>query len=303
MRATTFERSTPVEVSFILTTKNRAHLLDDALRKAREYVRPEDEVIVVDGGSTDETARVIERYADLVDLFVSEPDRSAGHAFNKGMLLARGRFIRQISDDDVLHPEGLRQALAVFDANPELDLMVCGGTKETNGRIDTVYLPPGTSYGTSLRDPFQFSGSGVGFIIRRRGLALMGLHPTGPASDLEFVLQAIREGAMVRFCRVNLFHHHVHHDSYTRRLARECDAHYVRMAREYGSRTMVYRWQLAGLARRAPMFGFLSWPDRVSRVLSRGGLPGLLRKAAASVGIGSATADAEQEYLWDGGFS
>src|SRR5439155_11758122 len=85
----------PVRVSYVLSTRNRADLLDRALAGARELVGREDELIVVDGGSTDRTAAVVEAHADIVSVFLSEPDTGEAHGLNRGLLRARGRFIKQ----------------------------------------------------------------------------------------------------------------------------------------------------------------------------------------------------------------
>lgn len=86
-----FDSRSTKRVSFVLTTKNRAERVAQTLEAARAYVTAEDEIIVVDGGSTDGTLRVLAGFSDLVDLTVSEPDVGAGHAVNKGILLASGR--------------------------------------------------------------------------------------------------------------------------------------------------------------------------------------------------------------------
>src|SRR5712692_3457942 len=99
-----------VRVSYILTTRNRAPFLDKALANVREYITPEDELIVIDGASTDDTAEVIEKHGDIVSVFQSEPDYGEAHGFNKGILLSRGQIIKILSDDDYLYPDAVRFA-------------------------------------------------------------------------------------------------------------------------------------------------------------------------------------------------
>ena len=208
-----FEQHTPFDayaskrVSFILTTKNRAERLDRVLTLAQEYVKPEDELIIVDGLSTDHTVEVINRHSDIVDILISEPDLNASHALNKGILLSRGKYIRPICDDDVLHPEAMEQAIRVLEEHPEVDLLVCGGTRQKEECIYPFYLPPGTDYGRSVEDLFRYGVCGAGFIIRRSAISLIGLIPMGVATDGAFVAQSISRGGNVKFCRINLFHH------------------------------------------------------------------------------------------------
>lgn len=66
------------------------------------------EVIVIDGGSNDQTRDVVASFGSLVSRFTSEPDRGISHAFNKGTTAARGRLVNYLNagdrylDDNVL---------------------------------------------------------------------------------------------------------------------------------------------------------------------------------------------------------
>ena len=82
----------PKRLSYILTTKHRADFLDNALTEYRKLLGPNDEMIVIDGGSRDRTREVIEKHKDIVDCFISEPDINSFHAQNKGHFLARGKL-------------------------------------------------------------------------------------------------------------------------------------------------------------------------------------------------------------------
>ncbi|MDP3880116.1 MAG: glycosyltransferase, partial [Dehalococcoidales bacterium] len=150
----TLEGYASKRVSFIVATRNRAEYLMQALERSRTLVTPEDELIIIDGGSTDNTAEVVRKYSDIVDIFISEPDKGPGHAFSKGMLLARGKYLKQLPDDDIVHPSAMEQSIRVMEEHPEIDLLVCGGTREIGGKVKPVWLPPGTNYGYSPRDIF-----------------------------------------------------------------------------------------------------------------------------------------------------
>src|SRR6266446_2815268 len=80
-----------VRVSYLMVTRNRGTYLSKALQNIREFITPEDELIIVDGGSTDDTKRIAAENADIISVFLSEPDRGEGHAVNKGLALIPGR--------------------------------------------------------------------------------------------------------------------------------------------------------------------------------------------------------------------
>lgn len=240
--APTFEQACERRVTYVLVTMNRAAFLSDALESARSLVGDEDELIVVDGGSTDETADVVARFPDLIDVYVSEPDTGEGHAANRGYLLARGRYVKELTDDDVIHPDAMKQAIEVMDRNPEIDLLVCGGTKGRDGKTQVVWHPEGTGFGQSPNDPLRLGCCGIGWLIRRNLFAKVGLmNPNAISLDVDFTSQAIARGANVRFCRINLYHHEVLEHSTTRARRSPMLEDTLRIARDYADRSTWFR--------------------------------------------------------------
>ncbi len=78
------------------------------------------EIIVIDGGSTDQTVSVIERYADKIAYWVSEKDKGQSEAINKGFAKASGDIITWLNSDDVYEPGTLHKVAAAFEADPSL---------------------------------------------------------------------------------------------------------------------------------------------------------------------------------------
>src|SRR3989338_8323943 len=101
-------------VSYIIATKNRAKIFDKKFLKLRQLLKPQDELIIIDGFSSDTTLDVIKKNIDIVDIYISEPDQGPAHAVNKGMLLAHGRYIKEFPDDDEIYPEAMEKALKVM---------------------------------------------------------------------------------------------------------------------------------------------------------------------------------------------
>jgi glycosyltransferase involved in cell wall biosynthesis len=232
-------------VSFVLTTKNKVEFIGKALDEAIQLVGPEDELIVVDGASTDGTAEVIDSRRDFIDTFISEPDISCDHAINKGMLVARGKYIKHLTDDDEFFPEAMEQAITLLENNPQVDVLVCGGMRQLGVDIYPFYIPPGVNYGKSPEDVFNHGVCGCGFVIRRSSLAVTGLaNPRGVATDAEFVAKAICNGALVRFCRVNLFHHPIYeHGAFIGR-RQEWEHDMKRIVRQYCSLRFYLKYRI-----------------------------------------------------------
>ncbi len=205
----------PVRVSYVLSTRNRADHLDAALASAREFVGPEDELIVIDGGSTDRTAAVVEAHGDLVSLFISEPDTGEAHGLNRGLLRARGRFIKQLTDDDIFYPDAIRAAIATLEARPEIDALICGGEAHefdpATGRTRPVeyrFLPRGLRLADDVGHFLLYTQCGLGLVLRRRALERAGLFDTTfRAVDTDYMARLLACGLDFRYLNVKLFRH------------------------------------------------------------------------------------------------
>ena len=293
-KSRSFESQATKRVSFVLTTRNKARFIDEALRRAIALVGGNDELIVIDGASTDGTAEIVASYGDQIDVFISEPDASCDHAINKGMLVAKGEYFKHLTDDDEFGPNAMEQAISVLQANPDVDLLVCGGMRQAADHIYPFYVTPDVNYGTSPENVFKYGTCGVGFLIRRSSLPLMGLaNSTGVATDAEFVAKAIYRGARVKFCRINLFHHPIYEHSaiMAQRSALEQDMN--RIARQYCSRWFYLKYLVKTSLLR-------------NRILGTPAIAGRNIVLAALARLGNKRAQIKlhpQEPIWDGGIS
>ena len=170
-----FDSNLTKRISFILSTKNRSTYLQKALEQSSKLVGPGDELIVIDGGSTDGTQEIIKKFSSLVNIFVSEPDQSEGHGFNKGILLANGKYIKPLTDDDTFYPEAIDHAVSLMDNNPDIDLLITGGIKNKNGTEYVVYMREGSDFGKNVESLYRNNWCGIGFLIRRSSLSKAGI--------------------------------------------------------------------------------------------------------------------------------
>jgi glycosyltransferase involved in cell wall biosynthesis len=117
-------------VSVIVPAYNRERLLPDALASIAAQDCDALEVVVVDDGSTDGTARVAETYGDPVRCVVQE-HRGVSIARNRGLRESRGKLIAFLDSDDVWSANSLAHRLDLLRANPEVDV-VYGKTRIHN---------------------------------------------------------------------------------------------------------------------------------------------------------------------------
>jgi glycosyltransferase involved in cell wall biosynthesis len=110
-------------VSCIVPCFNGARFLDEAIQSILEQTHRPLEVIVVDDGSTDESAEVASRYGDAVRYRWQE-NRGPGAACNTGVAMAQGEFVAFLEQDDLWIPWKTRRQLKEFERHPELDYCV-----------------------------------------------------------------------------------------------------------------------------------------------------------------------------------
>jgi glycosyltransferase involved in cell wall biosynthesis len=112
-------------LSVVIPTRNRAYLVGEAIESALNQRPGQVEVIIVDDGSTDDTAKVVtERFGSRVRLLRTPERRGAGAARNAGLRVARGELVAFLDDDDLWLPGKLESELNALEQFPEADGVV-----------------------------------------------------------------------------------------------------------------------------------------------------------------------------------
>lgn len=153
-------------VSIVTPSYNQGRYLEETIRSVLLQGYPSLEYILIDGGSDDESVKIIRKYAQFFRHWCSEPDRGQYHAINKGLAHCTGDIFNWINSDDLYYPGAIvaiaRQWLShpgKIVAGPVVDFHP-DGTEATfvpaditlrrlilpadTGRRDTVFHQPGT---------------------------------------------------------------------------------------------------------------------------------------------------------------
>jgi glycosyltransferase involved in cell wall biosynthesis len=104
-------------ISIVTVALNAAATIGRTIRSVQAQSFASIEHILVDGGSEDGTLDIIRRQARKQDYWLAEPDRGISDAFNKGVALARGRYVQILNADDWLSPDQVERGLAALEAS------------------------------------------------------------------------------------------------------------------------------------------------------------------------------------------
>lgn len=95
-----------LKLSIITVAYNASQELELTLQSVNSQLRRyEAEHIVIDGGSTDDTAKILHTYVSEIDTAISEPDKGVYDAMNKGLALAKSDWIYFLNAGDVFYNE------------------------------------------------------------------------------------------------------------------------------------------------------------------------------------------------------
>ncbi len=156
-------------VTIVTPSYNQAAFLEQTIKSVLDQGYPNLEYFVVDGGSTDGSKEIIEKYADRLDWWVSETDMGQAEAINKGFDRATGDYIAWLNSDDLYQPGVIEAAVKVLEANPDACL-VYGDVVS----IDENGLPFNImAYGKwELKDLMSFNIIGQPAVFMRRSALL-----------------------------------------------------------------------------------------------------------------------------------
>ena len=115
--------------SIITVTYNAAKVLEDTIQSIVTQTYKNTEYIIVDGGSTDGTLDIIQKYKEHIHTVVSESDKGLYDAMNKGIKLATGDYICFLNAGDGLHEDDTLQQMVHSITGTELPDVLYGETE------------------------------------------------------------------------------------------------------------------------------------------------------------------------------
>jgi len=127
-----------MKISVVTPSYNQGVFIERTLESVAKQTGAEIEHVVFDGGSTDETVAVLERFRCPLR-WVSEKDRGQTHAVNKGIAATDGEIIGWLNSDDVYFDGAIAAVAAYFEAYPDVDVVY--GMADHIDRDDRAFEP------------------------------------------------------------------------------------------------------------------------------------------------------------------
>lgn len=133
-------------VSVIVAAFNSGRYISETIQSALNQTFDDFELILVNDGSSDDTADVIQNFHDERILFLSQGNSGPAAARNRGIASSSGKYISLLDNDDVWHPEYLSTLVEFLELNPQVavafaDAEFFGASKFAGRRFQEVYPP------------------------------------------------------------------------------------------------------------------------------------------------------------------
>ncbi len=110
------------KISVIVPSYNQGKFLEETLRSIILQNYPNFEIIIIDGGSTDDTIDVIKKYEPWIYYWVSEKDGGQSDAINKGIKKVTGEFLGWQNSDDIYSANAFYHFAETYNKNPGNDV-------------------------------------------------------------------------------------------------------------------------------------------------------------------------------------
>ncbi len=112
------KKTTWPKISIITPSFNQGKYIERTIKSVLKQNYPNLEYIVMDGGSIDNTLRILKKYSKKLK-YISENDKGQTDAINKGLKMSTGEIIAYLNSDDTYEPDALKKIAIFFINNPK----------------------------------------------------------------------------------------------------------------------------------------------------------------------------------------
>jgi glycosyltransferase involved in cell wall biosynthesis len=207
-----------MSISVVIPAFNASKYIAETIHSVLQQTLPADEVLVIDDGSTDNTAAIAASFGPPVRV-IRTPNSKLPAARNRGVKEAKGEWIAFVDADDLWAENKLERQMQELSRHPEADLCYTGRILfESSGRTvprDVIKVPPATAIAQEMLNTNKFPPSCV--VIRRSTFLDVGGHDTSfpYVEDWDLWLRLIKAGIKFVDCPEPLLRYRIHPDNMT----------------------------------------------------------------------------------------
>lgn len=128
-------KETLPKISIVTPSYNQGQFLEETILSVLQQGYPNLEYFIMDGGSTDGSLEIIQKYAPYLAYWESQPDHGQSHAINKGFKMATGELVAWLNSDDLYMPGVLFEVAKIWQEDQSMGF-ITGKTEfiEESGR-------------------------------------------------------------------------------------------------------------------------------------------------------------------------
>jgi glycosyltransferase involved in cell wall biosynthesis len=143
-------------LSIVLPILNAGPTLDRAIQSIVSQPKPSCQIIVVDGGSDDQTHEILGKYRALIDVLIVQPDTGQSQAINRGFAQADGEWFGWLCGDDEFAPKAFALLAQAAEAYPLAEVISGACRRVMPDGSSTIVKPPADSaLKLAYRNPFD----------------------------------------------------------------------------------------------------------------------------------------------------
>ncbi len=131
------------KISVVTPSYNQCNFIEETIKSVLDQDYQNLEYIIIDGESSDSSARIISQYENRLHFWVTEKDDGHAHALNKGFSHATGEIMAWINSDDKYTPWTFKAVAEIFTLFPHVDWIV-GFNSWWNGNGAMIHASRGS---------------------------------------------------------------------------------------------------------------------------------------------------------------
>jgi glycosyltransferase involved in cell wall biosynthesis len=152
-----------VQVSVVIPAFNRAWIIGEALQSVFAQTFQDFEVLVIDDGSTDNTADVVKSFADPRLRYIKKnPNAGCGAAYNTGIRTATGQYVSTLDSDDLWKPDKVEREVRFLDTHPEVQAVFSDLEKIDHGEFTPSFMRQSPNFSKFLAKESSMEGVALG---------------------------------------------------------------------------------------------------------------------------------------------